>query len=65
MYGGGVVAAIGWGLVMASLPALAGAIALAVFVDLKARREEAWLTEAFDGYAAYSARTRRLIPWIY
>jgi protein-S-isoprenylcysteine O-methyltransferase Ste14 len=65
IYGGGILAAIGWGLVMASLPALVGAVALAVFADLKSRREEAWLAEQFEDYAAYSSRTRRLIPWIY
>jgi protein-S-isoprenylcysteine O-methyltransferase Ste14 len=65
MYGGGILVAIGWGLTMASLPALLGATALAVFADLKSRREEAWLAERFPGYPAYSSRTHRLIPWIY
>jgi protein-S-isoprenylcysteine O-methyltransferase Ste14 len=65
MYGGGILAAIGWGLVTASIPALVGAIALLVFADLKSRREEAWLAEQFEDYGAYSSRTRRLIPWIY
>jgi polygalacturonase len=35
------------------------------FFTLKARREEAWLEEQFEGYAEYRARTRRLIPWLY
>ena len=65
MYGGGVIAALGWGLAMASPMALAGAVVLAVFADLKSRREEAWLGEQFVGYAAYRRRTRRLIPWLY
>ena len=65
MYGGGVLAAIGWGLSMASPVALAGAAVLVVFADLKSRREEAWLGEQFAGYAAYRRRTRRLIPWLY
>lgn len=65
MYGGGVLAALGWGLVMASPTALAGAVVLAVFADLKSRREETWLSEQFVGYAAYRGRTRRLIPWLY
>lgn len=65
MYGGGVLAAIGWGLAMASPVALAGAAVLGVFADLKSRREEAWLGEQFAGYAAYRRRTRRLIPWLY
>ena len=65
MYGGGVLAAVGWGLAMASPLALAGAAALGVFADLKSRREEAWLGEQFAGYAAYRRRTRRLVPWLY
>ena len=65
MYGGGVIAAIGWGLAMASPLALAGAVVLGVFFDLKSRREEAWLGEQFVAYAAYRRRTRRMIPWLY
>ena len=65
MYGGAVIAALGWGLAMASPMALAGAFVLGVFFDLKSRREEAWLGERFAGYAAYRQHTRRLIPWLY
>jgi protein-S-isoprenylcysteine O-methyltransferase Ste14 len=65
IYGGLVLAAFGWGLVRASLPALAGATILFAFFDLKRRREEAWLRERFPDYAAYATRTRRLIPWLY
>lgn len=64
IYGGLVIAATGWGLVTASLPALASAVALLGFFELKSRREEAWLETRFPGYAAYRTRTRRLIPWI-
>ena len=65
MYGGAVIAALGWGLVMASPMALACAAVLGVFFDLKSRREEAWLGEQFVGYAAYRRRTRRLFPRLY
>ena len=65
MYGGLVIAAAGWGLAMASPLALAGALVLGVFFDLKSRREEAWLDEQFGGYAAYRRRARRLIPRLY
>ena len=65
MYGGAVIAALGWGLAMASPMALAGALVLGGFFDLKSRREEAWLGDLFAGYAAYRRRTRRLIPWLY
>lgn len=65
IYGGLVIAAFGWGLLTASLAALAAAAVLLVFFDLKSRREEAWLEERFPGYPAYRARSRRLIPWLY
>ena len=65
VYGGLVVAAVGWAATRGSFAALAGAALLLVFFDLKRRREEAWLEARFAGYAEYRARTRRLIPWIY
>lgn len=65
VYGGIVVAALGWAAIRASLPATLAAVALLLFFDLKRRREEAWLEERFAGYAAYRARTRRLLPWIF
>jgi protein-S-isoprenylcysteine O-methyltransferase Ste14 len=65
IYGGLVLGAIGWGLIRASLPAVAAAFVLAVFFTLKSSREEAWLAEQFAGYASYQARTRRMIPWLY
>jgi len=64
IYGGLVLAAVGWGLLMASPAALVAAIGLWGFFELKSRREEAWLEGRFVGYASYRARTRRLIPWI-
>jgi protein-S-isoprenylcysteine O-methyltransferase Ste14 len=65
IYGGLILGAFGWGLVTASPVAMIGAVVLAGFFDLKSRREEAWLTDQLDGYAAYRARTRRLLPWLY
>jgi protein-S-isoprenylcysteine O-methyltransferase Ste14 len=65
MYGGAVIAALGWSFAMASPFALLGALALLVFFDLMSRREEAWLGEQFAGYATYRRQTRRLIPGLY
>jgi len=42
-----------------------GAIALFVFFDAKARKEEVWLTERFPDYANYRISVKKLIPWIY
>lgn len=65
IYGGIVFGAAGYGLLMASPPALVGAAVLLGFFRLKSGREEAWLEARYPGYAAYRARTRRLLPLIY
>jgi protein-S-isoprenylcysteine O-methyltransferase Ste14 len=64
IYGGIVIAAFGWGLLTASIPAIAMAVVAWAFFTVKSMREEAWLVERFPDYPAYRARTRRLIPWI-
>lgn len=65
IYGGLVIAALGWGLLIANPVALVLAAVLLAFFDLKSRREEAWLEARFSGYPAYRRRTRRLIPFVY
>ena len=66
MYGGGILIAFGWSIVFATVAGLVLTVALALFADLKARREEVWLTECFDEYEAYCEQTpRRLIPFVY
>ncbi len=65
MYLGLLLTAAGWALATASPRTLALAVVLAIFFDLKARREEAWLRERYPTYDTYVARTRRLIPWLY
>jgi protein-S-isoprenylcysteine O-methyltransferase Ste14 len=34
-------------------------------LDLKARREEAWLSERYPEYAAYARHTHRFVPGVY
>jgi protein-S-isoprenylcysteine O-methyltransferase Ste14 len=65
VYGGLVIAALGWTAARASPAALAAAVLLLVFFDLKRRREEAWLERRFAAYDAYRRTTRALIPWLY
>jgi protein-S-isoprenylcysteine O-methyltransferase Ste14 len=65
IYAGLALAALGWALAAAAPPALLAAVALCVVLDLKSRREEAWLVERFSDYEAYRQRTRRFIPGIY
>jgi protein-S-isoprenylcysteine O-methyltransferase Ste14 len=61
IYGGLILAALGWGLAWLSPMALVLASGLAVFLRLKSAREEHWLMERFPGYAGYRQRTRRFL----
>lgn len=63
IYGGLIVVAFGWAIVQASMVAVALAAVLAAFLSVKSAREEVWLERRFPAYAAYRARTPRLIPW--
>jgi protein-S-isoprenylcysteine O-methyltransferase Ste14 len=65
VYGGIVLAALGWGLAAASPAAIVLAVGLLAFFRLKSAREEAWLAEAYPGYDTYRTRTRRMIPFLY
>ncbi len=64
IYGGLILTAFGWALVLASPLTLLLAVVLAVFFGLKSRREEAWLTERYERYAEYMARTKRFVPYL-
>ena len=66
MYGGGILIALGWSTVFATVLGLVLTILLAVFADLKSRREELWLEQQYAGYRDYKRRTKnRLIPFIW
>lgn len=65
MYGGGIFIAFGWALMVHSWLTLAYAIILILFLDVKSRREERWLTEKLPGYPSYQKRVRKLIPFVY
>ncbi|HYM84575.1 MAG TPA: isoprenylcysteine carboxylmethyltransferase family protein [Candidatus Dormibacteraeota bacterium] len=65
MYLAVVTGALGWSLLTASIPALAASLVLFAFFDLKSRREETWLVEAYPGYERYRQRTRRIVPGLY
>jgi protein-S-isoprenylcysteine O-methyltransferase Ste14 len=66
IYGGGILIALGWAIVFATIAGLVLTLALAVLLDLKSRREELWLAEHYDGYEAYRQRTpRRFLPFLY
>ena len=66
MYGGGILIAAGWTLIFASIVGLGLTLVLALFLDLKTRREELWLSDHYADYAAYRRRTpRKFLPFIY
>jgi protein-S-isoprenylcysteine O-methyltransferase Ste14 len=65
VYGAVLLIALGWSLALAPLGLIPTAL-LAVVFDLKARIEEAWLSERHADYAAYRERTpRRFVPGVY
>ena len=65
IYFGFALGALGWTLYWGTLLGIALALILFVWFDLKSRREEAWLAEKYPEYAAYQARVKKLIPFIY
>jgi protein-S-isoprenylcysteine O-methyltransferase Ste14 len=65
LYSGGLLMALGWALRVHGWLTLALVVITAVFMDIKARREERWLLAKFPEYAAYRKRVRRLIPFVY
>ena len=65
IYAALILLALGWGLLMASWLAIGLALALALLLDLKARREEVWLRERYPGYATYAEHTKKFVPGVY
>ena len=63
MYGGALLAMLGWALVSSPLALVPLGLA-AAFLEAKRRREEAWLLEQHPDYAEYQRRVhRRFIPF--
>lgn len=65
IYLGLMLVSFGWAVAMDSLPALIVAVVFTVFLDLKSRREEAWLRQEYPNYVVYAAHTRRFVPYVY
>jgi len=65
IYLGLILVGFGWSVAMDSLAALIVAAVFALFLDLKSRREEAWLREQYPAYAEYARQTKRLVPYVY
>ncbi len=65
MYSGAISAALGWAFVRQGWLTVGYATALFVLFDVKARREEKWLTAKFAEYPEYRRRVCKLIPFVY
>ena len=66
MYGGGILIAAGWSIVFGTILGGVLTIVLVLVLELKSRREEAWLVEHYPGYADYRRSTgRRFLPFVY
>ena len=65
IYFGVIVLSIGWGAIQQSALVWLYVIVIAIFFDIKSRKEERWLVARFSTYANYQGRVRKLIPWLY
>lgn len=60
-----ILLAAGWSLFWWSWPTFASSLALVVFLNAKAAREEGLLRERFPEYGAYCDRVKRFIPGVF
>ena len=65
IYFGVIVLSLGWGLIQQSTLVWLYVLIIAIFFDIKSRKEEHWLCERFSEYPKYQGRVRKLVPWIY
>ena len=65
IYGGIVLASLGWALAWQSWAGAAIAVLAFAFFDRKSAFEERLLRERFPEYAGYARRVRKLLPGIY
>jgi protein-S-isoprenylcysteine O-methyltransferase Ste14 len=65
VYLGLVAAGLGATLTQRTPSTLVATAILFVILDLKRRREEAWLAERYPDYAAYRTGVKALIPFLY
>jgi protein-S-isoprenylcysteine O-methyltransferase Ste14 len=65
IYSGLILAGLGLAVITPWAGTFGAVGLLAVVLDLKRRREEAWLGDRYPGYAAYRSKTKALIPFLY
>jgi protein-S-isoprenylcysteine O-methyltransferase Ste14 len=65
IYSGIIFGSLGWALLTDTLLGIGLAVVLFFFFDLKSRREEVWLIEAYPDYPAYQQQVKKLVPFLY
>ncbi|MCY7381762.1 MAG: isoprenylcysteine carboxylmethyltransferase family protein [Microcoleus sp. CAN_BIN18] len=65
LYSGLILAALGWTIFQISLSHLIATAILLIFFDIKANREESWLSEKYPDYSEYRQRVKKILPGIY
>lgn len=65
LYSGLICAALSWTVWQFSLSHLVAVAILFIFFDIKARREEAWLSQKYPEYSDYQQQVNKLIPGVY
>jgi protein-S-isoprenylcysteine O-methyltransferase Ste14 len=65
IYAGLVLGSLGLAFLSPWVGTFAAVGLLAVVLDLKRRREEAWLVQRYQDYDAYRRRTKALVPFLY
>jgi protein-S-isoprenylcysteine O-methyltransferase Ste14 len=65
IYSGVIFLAIAYSCWQWSLIHMIGAIIFLLFFDIKARKEESWLSSKFADYDAYRSQVKKLIPGLY
>ena len=65
LYSGLILAAFGWTIFQMSISHFIATAILLIFFDIKANREETWLSEKYPDYSEYRQRVKKLIPGIY
>jgi protein-S-isoprenylcysteine O-methyltransferase Ste14 len=65
IYGGLILASLGWSLSWLSLPGLGFSAVVLLFLDRKSAFEEQFLRSRFPEYPDYARRVRKLLPWVY
>lgn len=65
VYSGVILLMLSWSIFQLSLSHFLAVAVIFIFLNAKANREEAWLTEKYPDYSDYRQRVKKLIPWLY